>query len=84
MESSYAGQHAILIVDDEVDICLALQDLFVGEGYRVDAVETGTDALNHIHPSHPYSAVILDLGLPDLDGLTVLQRLHEMDPTLSG
>ncbi|MEE9232457.1 MAG: PAS domain S-box protein, partial [Nitrospirales bacterium] len=82
MESSSGGQHAILIVDDEVDICLALQDLFVGEGYRVDAVETGTDALNHIHPSHPYSAVILDLGLPDLDGLTVLQLLHEMDPTL--
>ncbi len=82
MESPSAKQHAILIVDDEMDICLALQDLFAGEGYRVDAVETGTDALNHIHPSHPYSAVILDLGLPDLDGLTVLQRLHEVDATL--
>ena len=72
----------ILVVDDEVDICLALQDLLEGEGYQVDSVETGTDALNRVQSSHSYSSVILDLGLPDLDGLTVLQRIQKIDATI--
>ncbi|MGD9853051.1 MAG: PAS domain-containing protein [Nitrospirales bacterium] len=82
METSHPPIPQILVVDDETDICLALSDLFGSEGYQVEAVETGTEALRRVSPAHSYSAVILDLGLPDMDGLTVLQRLQIQDETL--
>ncbi len=82
MEATSMSPPTILVVDDETDICLALSDLLGNEGYRVEAVETGIEALRRVPPLHPYSAVILDLGLPDLDGLTVLQRLYTRDATL--
>lgn len=81
-EAPRTSPPTILVVDDEADICLALCDLLGNEGYQVEAVETGYEALRRMSPTHPYRAVILDLGLPDLDGLIVLQRLHEQDATL--
>ncbi|MGE0474152.1 MAG: PAS domain-containing protein [Nitrospirales bacterium] len=72
----------ILVVDDETDICLALSDLLGSEGFQVESVETGAEALRRVSLAHSYSLVILDLGLPDMDGLTVLQRLHVQDKTL--
>ncbi|MGB5056268.1 MAG: PAS domain S-box protein [Nitrospirales bacterium] len=82
METPRTTTHTILVVDDEMDICLALSDLLESEGYQVETVETGSEALRRVSPVHSYSAVILDLGLPDLDGLIVLQRLYGQDPTL--
>ena len=82
MEALRTTTPTILVVDDEVDICLALSDLLESEGYQVESVQTGSEALRRVSPVHSYSAVILDLGLPDLDGLKVLQRLYGQDPTL--
>ena len=82
MEAARTTPPTILVVDDETDICLALSDLLGNEGYRVESVETGIEAIRRVFPPHPYSAVILDLGLPDLDGLIVLQRLYSQDATL--
>ncbi|MCA9500133.1 MAG: PAS domain S-box protein [Nitrospira sp.] len=82
MEVTRSTSPTILVVDDETDICLALSDLLGNEGYQVETVETGNEALRRVCLSHPYSAVILDLGLPDLDGLIVLQRLYSQDATL--
>lgn len=83
MEAIKTGPPVILVVDDELDIGLALGDLLGNEGYRVETVETGREALRRVSSArHPYSAVILDLGLPDLDGLTVLQRVHAKDLAL--
>ncbi len=82
MEATKTSPPTILVVDDETDICLALSDLLGSEGYQVEIAETGNEALRRVSPTHPYSAVILDLGLPDIDGLTVLQRLRIQDETL--
>ena len=82
MKAAETDSPTILVVDDETDISLALGDLLGSEGYQVEAVETGNEALRRVSPTHPYSAVILDLGLPDIDGLTVLQRLRTQDETL--
>ena len=71
----------ILIVDDDPDICLALEDQLKYLGYAVHSVMTGREAL-HEAEQHSYGAVILDLGLPDLSGLAVLRGLEEMDPLL--
>jgi PAS domain S-box-containing protein len=72
---------SILIVDDEPDICLALEDLLRHEGYMVRSVMTGREALQAAEQS-PFGAVILDLGLPDLSGFAVLRGLEKIDPQL--
>jgi PAS domain S-box-containing protein len=72
---------SILIVDDEPDICLALEDLLRHAGYTVRSVMTGREALREAEHSQ-FGAVILDLGLPDLSGFAVLRGLEELDPLL--
>jgi PAS domain S-box-containing protein len=72
---------SILIVDDDPDICTAMSDLLLHEGYQVETAGTGTQAINHVQ-HRPYQAVLLDIGLPDLDGLSVLKALLGHAPTL--
>ena len=72
---------AILLVDDEPDIVLALQDLLEGEGHQIDVATTGTDALERVQ-ERAYDAVLLDIRLPDMDGLLVLQNMAKSIPGL--
>jgi PAS domain S-box-containing protein len=72
---------SILIVDDEPDICRALSDLLEHEGYHVASAQRGMDAIAKIH-ERPFSVVLLDLGLPDIDGSTVLRSVTEIYPNL--
>ena len=65
----------ILVVEDEKRIADFLCRGLQGAGYAVDAALTGADALEHIH-SADYDMVILDLMLPDMDGLKVLERIR--------
>jgi len=60
----------LLMVEDEVDTALPLVRTLEREGYLVSWVETGRDALAHL-ARHPADVVVLDLGLPDIDGLDV-------------
>jgi PAS domain S-box-containing protein len=71
----------ILLVDDEPDIVLALQDFLEGEGYQIDVATTGTEALERVKESS-YDAVLLDIRLPDIDGLLVLQKMAKSVPGL--
>ncbi len=66
----------ILIIDDEPQIQRLLRLVLEAEGYHVDTAGGGQEGLVEA-ASRPPDAVILDLGLPDLDGLTVLSRLRE-------
>lgn len=72
---------SILIVDDEPDITCALHDLLEHKGYRTDVVSTGSAAISSVQQRH-FGAVLLDIGLPDIDGITVLKRVQEIDPKL--
>jgi PAS domain S-box-containing protein len=71
----------ILVVDDEYDICIALQDFLTATGYDVQLAHTGQDGIS-IARERRLDAVILDLGLPDQDGMAVLQFLNRLDPHL--
>lgn len=71
----------VLLVDDDPDLRDVLSDALTHEGYRVQAVQYGAEAIAKAR-LHDYGAVILDIGLPDLDGQSVLNVLMEMDETL--
>lgn len=72
---------AVLVVDDDPDILAALHDLLEHEGYQVTCASTCGGALAEATAS-PYDAVLLDIGLPDGDGLSVLDLLKEQHPSL--
>jgi len=65
----------ILVVEDESRIADFLSRGLVSAGYAVDVAATGGAAIDMIH-STDYDLMILDLGLPDVDGLTVLQKIR--------
>ena len=65
----------ILVVEDEKRIADFLCRGLEGAGYAVDAAPTGGNALDHLH-SADYDLVILDLMLPDMDGLEVLEKIR--------
>jgi len=66
----------LLLVDDEQQILRALRPALVAAGYEVATAETGGEALAHL-ASEACDVVILDLGLPDLDGKEVIARIRE-------
>jgi two-component system KDP operon response regulator KdpE len=65
-----------LIIDDEAQIRRLLRVVLEGEGYQVHEAKTGQQGLIEIANRRP-AIILLDLGLPDLDGLEVLKRLRE-------
>jgi two-component system response regulator MprA len=65
----------ILVVDDDPSICRMLERTLVAEGYGVEAVADGGTALASIERSVP-DLVILDLGLPGVDGVEVCRRVR--------
>lgn len=69
----------ILLVEDEPEIASYLVRGLAYEGYQVEHVATGATALSAVR-ERPPDLVILDLGLPDLDGLEVAQRLRAGTP----
>ena len=71
----------VLIVEDNHDLSFALQEQLHYQGYTVQCVMTGRAALETTEAGS-FSAVILDLGLPDISGFAVLRGLEELDPLL--
>jgi two-component system KDP operon response regulator KdpE len=65
----------VLLVDDELSIQRSVVPLMRSRGYEVDVVGTGADALTHL-TQRPPAVVVLDLGLPDLDGAEVCRRIR--------
>jgi DNA-binding response OmpR family regulator len=71
----------ILVVDDEEGIRQLYQEELEEEGYKVELAERGEEALEKISKARP-DAVILDLKMPGIGGLKVLERIREQDKDL--
>jgi two-component system, OmpR family, KDP operon response regulator KdpE len=69
-----------LIIDDEIQIRRLLRVALEGENYQVHEAENGQQGLVEIASRKP-AVVLLDLGLPDMEGLEVLKRLREWSET---
>jgi two-component system nitrogen regulation response regulator NtrX len=70
----------LLVVDDEKGIRDALVQLFEYEGHRVSAAEDGVSGIDLASKTHP-DVIFLDVKMPGLDGLDVLARIKEEDPS---
>ena len=66
----------VVLIEDEPQIRRFLRATLTGQGYRLFEVGTGADALVEVAQRQP-DVVVLDLGLPDMDGLEVIRRLRE-------
>jgi PAS domain S-box-containing protein len=71
----------VLLVEDETAVAVGLASLLEMEGIEVAVVNTGREVMPHIQRSH-VDAVILDIGLPDIDGVSVYRTLAAAHPEL--
>jgi two-component system, NtrC family, nitrogen regulation response regulator NtrX len=71
----------ILVVDDEAEIRSSLEDILAEEGYSVAGAGTASEAMVLLQDV-PYDVVLLDIWLPDRDGLDVLADVRRLDPEL--
>ncbi len=71
----------LLLVEDEPSLRESLRAALEDAGYAVDCADNGQDA-QHLGDTEPFDAVVLDLGLPMLDGLSVLQRWRAAGRTM--
>ena len=72
----------VLVVDDEKNIRRALQLVLEGEGYAFVGAETAKEALDRLaSPDAPVDLAILDVKLPDMSGLDVLERIRKDEAT---
>lgn len=71
----------ILIVEDELDLQEAIADGLRIDGYAVDTCDNGGDAYELLYEVN-YDLVVLDLNLPKMDGLEVLEKIRDEKPEL--
>jgi DNA-binding response OmpR family regulator len=73
----------VLVVEDHEATRLAMASWLVREGYLVLTAADGHAAAGHLErPLEPIDVVVLDVGLPDVDGIALCERLRQLYPTM--
>ncbi|GAA2404245.1 response regulator transcription factor [Actinomadura vinacea] len=67
----------VLVIEDDQDIGEELAQSLTGQGYRAEWATTGAQALDHAREQAP-DLILLDLGLPDIDGVALCRRLRSI------
>ncbi|AOZ73225.1 DNA-binding response regulator [Boudabousia tangfeifanii] len=81
MVENFAPVPHILVVDDEPMLANLLSSALKYEGWEVSTAGTGNKAIKLAHDLKP-DVILLDIGLPDMDGFTVLSRVRASNPTV--
>ncbi len=82
VNNSRSSMGSVLIIDDEAAIRESLETLLEMEGYAVDSADSGELGLARIG-ERSFDLVLLDLALPDRNGMELLAEIHAQDPQLS-
>lgn len=69
----------ILLVDDEENARIALSLILSREGYIVDSVSNGFEALNHLR-EHDVNLIVTDINMPEMDGISFLREVNRCFP----
>lgn len=69
----------VLVVDDELEVRELLREFLSGRGYEALMAGSGMEALDAVEAEKP-DLVLLDVAMPEMDGVEVLKRLAMMDP----
>src|ERR1700682_5212936 len=77
----FMSKGSILVVDDESEIREGLELLLTGEGYGVTSADTGESGLARLE-EHPFDLLLLDVSLPDRNGLELLKEIRRRDANL--
>ena len=72
---------SVLIVDDKIEFAATLLERLLSKGLKVEAVHSGKEALSSVITNSP-DVVILDLKLPDLNPLEILEAIKTFDPVI--
>jgi two-component system, NtrC family, response regulator AtoC len=83
VEKEMDEKEKILVVDDEPSIRKYLQTLLEVDGFEVDAVPSGKEALGRVGSGQKPDFVILDVLMPEMDGLETLRQLMKVDRSLN-
>jgi DNA-binding response OmpR family regulator len=67
----------VLVIEDDADIALGVQTVLGRNGFEVTTATEGREGLRVFHSKRP-DIVVLDVGLPEMDGWTVLERIREL------
>ena len=69
----------ILVVDDEAGMREGCKRVLTSEGYEVETAEDGCSGLEIFRNRKNFSAAIVDIRMPRMDGIELIQRIHEID-----
>jgi DNA-binding NtrC family response regulator len=82
-EEPMAEKEKILVVDDEPSIRKYLQTLLEVDGFDVETVSSGREALNKVKKGERPDFIILDVLMPEMNGIDTLKELMEIDRSLN-
>jgi DNA-binding NtrC family response regulator len=74
-------KNRILVVDDNINMCITLQDILLDDGYDVLISDNGQEALDIIDKNEPH-LIITDMRMPNIDGLELLQIVKDRYPNI--
>lgn len=76
-----AQEHRILIIDDDKLFTETFSEILNGEGYLADIAGSSKEALDMLEDEF-YALIIIDIGLPDIDGLELITKINKTDPDM--
>jgi DNA-binding NtrC family response regulator len=72
----------ILVVDDEPHVAETLRDILMHEGFQVEIVENGREALDRLTGGNRFDLVITDMKMPEMDGLELSRQVQKLSKNL--
>lgn len=75
------SKHRILVIDDDKAFTETFSTILENEGYIADIAGTSKEALTMLEDEF-YALLIIDIGLPDMDGLELITKINKTDPDM--